>query len=215
MSSPPRPTSAVSSVKASIWSDQPLQVVSEIKISDLLGDRAGTRLEASGVCGHDGAYYVIFDNTSGIARITDLAPGSDRREMLAAQGGTDRGFEDITFDPVTGHFYVLIEAVAQRSGVFMAVVQEHDLDGRYIASSVLDFPLPRVNKGLEGLTCLQRDGRDLPARHLRGQSVQGRRRGSAAGRGPHPAVHAAGGASGTTRAPSVCPARSSSSTTPA
>ena len=58
-------------MKSSIWSPHPLHVVREVKVSDVLGDRAGTRLEASGVCAHDGAYYVIFDNTSGIARITE------------------------------------------------------------------------------------------------------------------------------------------------
>ena len=56
-----------------------------------------------------------------------------------------RGFEDITYDPLNDHFYVLVEAV-DHGGVFMAEVHEYDADGRHLQVETRrphgDFLLP-------------------------------------------------------------------------
>jgi hypothetical protein len=133
----------------------PLRLLREARVADLLHDPARERLEASGVCVKDGNLYVIFDNAPEIACLScDLSPAADNH-MLVPHGGQHHGFEDITFDAGTRHFLVLIEAVEYPHGVFMATVQEHDEDGRYLSSAPLDFPLDRPNKGL---TCVRRDG---------------------------------------------------------
>ena len=62
----------------------------------------------------------------------------------------------------------------------MAEVQEYDAYFRYLRSAWLDFPLDRPNKGLEGLTCVRRDGQT----YLLALCEGNRCRGGAAGRRP-------------------------------
>ena len=144
-------------VTAVAISPQPLRVLGEAKVAVLLGLPDGQRLEASGVCTHDGVTYVIFDNAPGIARLVDVSGHDPANRVLEAGGGRPDGFEDITRDPLTGHFYVLIEAVPHGSA-WRAEVQEHDAEGRYLDTAALDFTLERANKGIEGLACVVRNG---------------------------------------------------------
>ena len=172
---PDRPTTPVS------WSSRPLRLVKEAKIFELLDESVDRRLEASGVCGHEGACYVIFDNSAQIARIDPALSGSSpHNQVLVPGGGRNEGFEDIAYDVTSDHFFLLIEAVERRPGVFMAEVQEHDASGRYLESRYLDFPLDRPNKGLEGLACIERAGQPL----LLGLCEGNRCKGGAAGRRP-------------------------------
>jgi len=62
----------------------------------------------------------------------------------------------------------------------MAAVQEYDSNFRYTGSAWLDFPLDRPNKGLEGLTCVHRDGQA----YLLGLCEGNRCKGGAEGRIP-------------------------------
>ena len=110
------------------------------------------------MCVHDGSCYVIFDNVSAIACIEDLSARSPGNRLLdASVGAAERDTEDITFDPVSGHFYVLVEAVEQ-GGELLAEVYEHGLDGTPLGRAFLDLALEEQNKGLEGLGCIVRDG---------------------------------------------------------
>ena len=114
-------------------STAPLELVVEAKVADLLDGvdigAGAVSLEPSGVCVHDGAYYVIFDDVSAIARIEDLSSRSPGNRLLdATVGGPGRDVEDITFDPVSGHFFVLVEAV-EYQGQLLAEVHEHAPDG--------------------------------------------------------------------------------------
>jgi hypothetical protein len=136
-----------------------LELVREAKILDILEDSLYARLEASGVLAKDGLFYVIFDNLPHIACIgPELARAASGNHVIVQEKGHRRGFEDIAHDPLSGRFYVLIESLRRGRSKFMAAVQEYDADFRYIGSSWLDFPLDRPNKGLEGLTCVHREG---------------------------------------------------------
>jgi hypothetical protein len=138
---------------------QPLELVSEAKIFDILEGSLDPRLEASGVLAKDGRFYVIFDNLPHIACIgPDLAGATRDNHLIMQDRGHRRGFEDIAYDPWSDRFYVLIESLRRGRGVYMAAVQEYDAGFRYAGSAWLDFPLDRPNKGLEGLTCVHRDG---------------------------------------------------------
>jgi hypothetical protein len=139
---------------------QQLELVREAKIFGLLDGSLDPRLEASGVLAKDGLFYVIFDNLPHIACIgPELARAASDNHMIMQERGHREGFEDITYDPWSGRFYVLIESLRSGRGAYMAAVQEYDARFRYIGSAWLDFPLDRPNKGLEGLTCVHRDGR--------------------------------------------------------
>ena len=139
---------------------QQLELVKEAKIFDILEGRSlDPRLEASGVLAKDGLFYVIFDNLPHIARIgPELSPVAAVNHVIKQHKGNDSGFEDIAYDSLHGHFYILIESLP-RDGKFMAMVQEYDAGFGYLGQAWLDFPLDRPNKGLEGLTCVHRQGR--------------------------------------------------------
>jgi hypothetical protein len=158
-----------------------LELVREAKIFDVLAGRLDPRLEASGVLAMDGLFYVIFDNLPHIARIgPELSPAAAANAVIRQKKGHGSGFEDIAHDPWHGRFYVLIESLPRGHGTYMAKVQEYDADFRYLGQAWLDFPLDRPNKGLEGLTCVRREGQT----YLLGLCEGNRCRGGDEGRVP-------------------------------
>jgi hypothetical protein len=134
-----------------------LTLVRETQVAALVPDAGDRTLEASGVLVSADRLYVIFDNTGDIAELgTDLAGPAGNR-MIPQPTGLPVGYEDIARDPRTGHYYVLIEALP-RDGGWQARVEEFDSRFVHLGSGWLELPLPSPNKGLEGLTCLRRDG---------------------------------------------------------
>jgi hypothetical protein len=77
----------------------------------------------------------------------------------------------------------------------MAMVQEYDANFRYTARTWLDFPLDRPNKGLQGLTCVRRDGQA----HLLGMCSGNRCAAGAKGRIPGGGASASSESRGTRR----------------
>jgi hypothetical protein len=159
-----------------------LRLRREARVADLLAGTPGLgrRFEASGVLAHDGWFWVIFDNLPHIARIDPALVAGDPRATVIRQPEARVGYEDIAHDPVSGHFFLLVEAARDDSGRWLAQVHELDAELRPLATRWLDFPLDRPNKGIEGLTCVHRNGR----RHLLGLCEGNRGRGGRAGRRP-------------------------------
>lgn len=159
---------------------QELELIKEAKVFDVLGGRLDPRLEASGVLAAGGLFYVIFDNLPHIACIgTELSPAAVANHVIEQDRGHHSGFEDIAHDSWSERFYVLIESLP-RGGKFMAAVQEYDVNFGYLGTAWLDFPLDRPNKGIEGLTCVHREGQT----YLLGLCEGNRCEGGAAGRVP-------------------------------
>ena len=160
---------------------QQLELVKEAKIFDILAGRLDPRLEASGVLVKDGQFYVIFDNLPDIARMgPELSPVAAANHVIKQHKGRRSGFGDIAYDSRQGRFYILIESLPRGHGTYMANVQEYDASFSYLGQAWLDFPLDRPNKGLEGLTCVQRGGQT----YLLGLCEGNRCRGGADGRLP-------------------------------
>ena len=157
-----------------------LELCREAKVSELLGDAAKDRFEASGVVAVDDVFYVIFDNTSQIGCIdAGLSPGDKHNRLIAQRFDREEGYEDIAHDPSSGRFFVLIESLPHGRGYF-AKVREYDSSFSCVASAWLDWPLPSPNKGLEGLTCVRRAGQ----LYLLGLCEGNRCKDGAAGRRP-------------------------------
>ena len=136
-----------------------LLLLQEKKIAEILGGQVDPRLEASGVLAKDGFFYVIFDNLADIACLNgQLTPDSGQNRMIQQWHGHQCGFEDIAYDRWSNRYYVLIESLRRSGGIFMAKVQEYDENLLYQSEAWLVFPLQRPNKGLEGLTCIRRNG---------------------------------------------------------
>jgi hypothetical protein len=160
---------------------QELELVREAKVFDVLAGRLNPRLEASGVLARDGLFYVIFDNIPHIACIgPELSPAAVANHVIEQDRGHRQGFEDIAHDSRSGRFYVLIESLRRGRAKFMAAVQEYDVNFGYLGTAWLDFPLDRPNKGIEGLTCVHREGQT----YLLGLCEGNRCQGGAAGRVP-------------------------------
>jgi hypothetical protein len=153
-------TSKTAVLPVDVGSTPVLRTVREAKVRDLLADLLPgmRRFEASGVVATDGALWVIFDNTSLIARLDPaLEPGRPGNRVLHPPGCTD--YEDIGHDRVDGTYYVLVEAVKVSGTEYKAQVHEYTPDFVPIRTRLLDYPLPAANKGIEGLTCVRREGR--------------------------------------------------------
>jgi hypothetical protein len=160
-----------------------LELLWEAKIRDVLGDQLDPRLEASGVLAKDGDFYIIFDDLPGIACVGAGLSGAQRHRIIEQDRGHRRGFEDIAYDRRSDRFYVLIESLPRGPGCFMAKVQEYDGSFRYLSAAWLDFPLDRPNKGLEGLTCVHRNGRSYLLGLCEGNKCEGGAKGRIPGGG--------------------------------
>jgi len=153
---------------------QELELIKEAKVFDILAGRLDPRLEASGVLAKDGLFYIIFDNLPHIACVgAELSPAAVANHVIEQDQGHRRGFEDIVHDSSSGHFYVLIESLHRGHGKFMAAVQEYNINFGYLGTAWLDFPLDRPNKGLEGLTCVHRQGQTYLLALCEGNRCQG------------------------------------------
>ncbi|MFD6435228.1 hypothetical protein [Streptomyces venezuelae] len=163
-----------------------LRLVKEAKIQDLIGDGAGTRLEASGVLYRDGAFLIVCDNLPSLIRVSselspkapengvltrkktqakdagkDAAKGADKgadKGKKGAAAAANEGFEDLAHDAARDHYYTLSEAEPVKPKGFRARVQEYDAKLRPIGSAHLDFDIADANKGMEGLEWVDRSG---------------------------------------------------------
>ncbi|WP_055569650.1 hypothetical protein [Streptomyces atriruber] len=143
-----------------------LRLVKEAKIQDLIGDSAGTRLEASGVLYRDGAFLIVCDNLTSVIRVSsELSPKAPENGVLTHDKGKKKagqaaaeGYEDLAHDEARDHYYTLSEAEPVKPKGFRARVQEYDAKLRPIGSAHLDFDLADANKGMEGLEWVDRSG---------------------------------------------------------
>jgi hypothetical protein len=136
-----------------------LVLLHEAKITDLLPREADgmRRYELSGITLANDRLYVIFDDTRDVGVLhRDLTPGAGNH-LFPVPRGPGTGYEDIAHDPLSGHFYLLIESLPHDDG-FTAAVDEYDQNLVPLSHSRLDFPVPSANKGLEGLTLVRRGG---------------------------------------------------------
>lgn len=133
----------------------------EAKLYQLLpGARSSWVLEASGVTAVSGWLYVVFDNTSQIARIRDtLSPLDASQNGLFGKKWKDAQFEGITYDSYnTRNFYALVEAKQASDGKYYALIMEYDGALNFQSSQWADRRFKDRNKGYEGLAWIRRGG---------------------------------------------------------
>ena len=145
--------------------------VEDHKIRELLRSKdKQKRLEASGVCIKNGFYYVIFDNLHEVAEIKELAKDSPNNLLIDTYGLDHHdyeGYEDITCNLQTGDFYLLIEAQQdnKRDGKWKSRIIQCNTELKQCNPSWVDAEIKvrgkDYNKGLEGLSWVNRDGTDF------------------------------------------------------
>jgi hypothetical protein len=139
---------------------QTLKLVCERKIGDLIPrERPAKRWEASGVLAKSGHYYVVFDDRSEIARLSDdLEPNSTNG--LFGTTHTDCGYEGIAYNGANERFYLLVESRKQAGGTYKAVIVEYDEEFNYLKDRSVDFEFASSNKGFEAAAHVRRDDTD-------------------------------------------------------
>jgi hypothetical protein len=137
-----------------------LKLVDERKISDLMPDNERVdRWEASGVLVKDGHYFVVFDDRSEIARVSnDLEPKKSNGLFGTAHAAS--GYEGITYNADKRRYYLLVEARKSSKGCYQAHIVEYDDEFRYLKDRALDFTFKSGNKGFEAVAHVRRNEQD-------------------------------------------------------
>jgi hypothetical protein len=116
-----------------------LKLVRERKIRELLScDEPTQRWEASGVLVKDGHYFVVFDDRTEVARISDGMQPNPTNGLFGGARGIS-GYEGITYNTDKQRFYLLVESREHRDGCFKASLVEYDDDFMYLKTRQVDF----------------------------------------------------------------------------
>jgi hypothetical protein len=137
-----------------------LKLVCERKICDLMPcDQPTKRWEASGVLVKDQHYFVVFDNRTEIARISDdLQPSTTNG--LFGMAHAVCGYEGISYNAAKERYYLLVEARKHPSGHYQAVIVEYDNDFHYLKERPVEFTFESSNKGFEAVAHVRRNDQD-------------------------------------------------------
>ena len=160
-----------------------LKLVQESKIRDLLPDSETTkRFEASGVLAKGSDYFVVFDNHTALARITnDLS--SSNSNVLIGTAPLKGGYEGIAYNAEKHRYYLLVESLRHDDDEHRAEIVEYSDAFKYVKSRPLDFVFKSCNKGFEALAHVRRNGRDYALALCEGNKCQSGRKGRQPGNG--------------------------------
>jgi hypothetical protein len=155
---------------------RPLHLVAERPLEKLLDDD-GTRLEASGVVARGDWLYVVFDDTTDVARVRDDLSEAEWLET----DGSGPGYEGIAWSPEEQRFHCVIES-DKRDGNHYGRVATYDASFSLIDEAWLRIPLSSDNKGFEGLAVVHREGKAYVLALHEGHPDDARSDGSVRGR---------------------------------
>ena len=160
-----------------------LNLVCESKLCDLLPcDPPAKRWEASGVLLKDRHYFVVFDDRTEIARVSDdLQPNSTNGLFGIAHAVC--GYEGITYNAAKGRYYLLVESRRQASGHYRALVVEYDDAFRFLKERPVDFIFKSSNKGFEAVAHVRRNNIDYILALCEGNECRGGDKGRKPGGG--------------------------------
>jgi hypothetical protein len=138
-----------------------LKLVRERKIGDLMSCHEPTkRWEASGVLVKDGHYFVVFDDRTEIARISDDLQPNDTNGLFGMARGVC-GYEGIAYNAAKQQYYLLVESRKNADGCYKASVVEYDDEFKYLQDRFVDFTFKSGNKGFEAVAHVERNGKDF------------------------------------------------------
>jgi hypothetical protein len=122
-------------------------------------DQPTRRWEASGVIVKDRHFFVVFDDRTEIALLSDDLRPAETNGLF----GTAHAFcgsEGITYNPGKRRFYLLVESREHTEGCYQASTVEYDDEFRYVKDRPVDFMFQRGNKGLEAVAHIRRNEKD-------------------------------------------------------
>jgi hypothetical protein len=137
-----------------------LKLVRESKICDLMPcDQPTKRWEASGVLVKDRHYFVVFDDRTEIARVSDDLQPNDTNGLFGMAHAVC-GYEGITHNAAKRRYYLLVESRRLANGHYQASIVEYDDEFRYLKDRPIDFTFKSNNKGFEAVAHVRRNNTD-------------------------------------------------------
>ena len=138
-----------------------LKLVRERKICELVScDKPTKRWEASGVLVKNGHCFIVFDDRTEIARISDDLQANNANGLFGMAHGVC-GFEGITYNAAKQRYYLLVESRKHSGGCYKALIVEYDDEFKYLKGRPVDFPFKSSNKGFEAVAHVERNGEDF------------------------------------------------------
>lgn len=122
------------------------------------GYKKNFRFEGSGVFSKGNLFYVVFDNTKAIGVIESSLTLNSELNFLKGNLLEKSNYEGITFrdlDPTS--FYVMIESLEVNNSYYPAIVKL-DPNLNPLEQKLVKFELEKKNKGLEGISFINRNG---------------------------------------------------------
>ncbi len=160
-----------------------LKLVKESKIRDLLPDSGSTkRFEASGILAKGSEYFIVFDDHTALARITNDLRVSNSN-VLIGTAPVQGGYEGIAYNAEKHRYYLLVESLPHDGDEHRAEIVEYSDAFKYLKSRPLDFVFKSCNKGFEALAHVNREGRDYALALCEGNKCQSGRKGRQPGNG--------------------------------
>ncbi len=160
-----------------------LKLICEHKIRDLMPKKHSTsRWEASGVLVKDQHYFVVFDDRSEVACLSDDLE-SHNGNRLCGVADKDCGYEGITFNPSNKRFYLLVESRKEKKGCYKAFIVEYDEKFEYVKHRPIEFTFKSSNKGFEAVVHLRRNNTDFLLALCEGNKCQCGEKGRQPGNG--------------------------------
>ena len=138
------------------FSDE-LNIVKEVKFKKIIdGKNRLQKYEASGVRYANGRFYVVFDNSSWVARVNTKLT----RAKLLGKERKKEGFEGIACNPPKKEFYLIEESVKHKGGWNGRLSVTDEAFSPASKQRWLAYAFESGNKGFEGLAFLRRNGTD-------------------------------------------------------
>ncbi len=131
-----------------------LKIVDEVKFKKIIDKKNEmNRYEASGVSFVNDKFYVVFDNSSQVARVNMKLT----KAKLLGKESKKVGFEGMTYNPLKKEFY-LVEESLEHKGEWNARLSVTDKDFALKSKKRwLDYAFESDNKGFEGLAFLHKN----------------------------------------------------------
>ena len=107
----------------------------------------------------DGHFFVVFDDRTEIARLSDdLQPNDDNGSFGIVHAFC--GYEGIAYNAPMQRFYSLVEARKHKNRHYQASIVEYDDEFEYLKDRAVDFTFKSVNKGFEAMAHVRRGNTD-------------------------------------------------------
>ena len=134
-----------------------LKIVNEVKFKKLInGKEKIKRYEASGVRFANGRFYVVFDNSSRVARVNTKLT----KAKLLGKKRKEEGFEGIAYNPRNNMFYLVEEALEHNEAWNGRLNVTDEAFSPASKQRWLAYAFESGNKGFEGLAFMRRNGTD-------------------------------------------------------